>query len=223
MTHRLISRRLALSAGLGGVAAAGGLGAGGLGRAAFAAGATAPGPGAADLLFHDPEFPVLGNKLGTLSIAEFFDYRCPYCHQMEPRLRRLLAADQGIRLVAKEWPVFGGPSVTAARVALAANWQGRFAAVHEALFQAPAPLDEAKIRAAAQGAGVDMARLDRDLSHRSADLDRILARVAAEAAALKLEGTPGFVVGMYLVPGALSYEDLLKVVADARAKMKAAG
>lgn len=174
-------------------------------------------------LFNDPHDPILGNPHGTLPIAEFFDYRCPFCHRMHPLIARLLRDDPDIRYVAKEWPVFGGPSVTAARVALAANWQGKFAAVNDALFTATGPLDQARIDAAAQGAGVDMARLHHDLSARDTELQEMLGRVSQQAASLALQGTPGFVIGMYLVPGALSYDDLQKVVAEARAKLQPAG
>lgn len=173
-------------------------------------------------LFNDPDTPVLGNPLGTLPVAEFFDYRCPYCRRMHPLIARLLADEHDVRYVAKEWPVFGGPSITAARVALAANWQGKFAAVNDALFTSIGALDDANIRATTAAAGVDMARLDRDLSARGTALDRMLGRVAEQAASLGLQGTPGFVIGRYLVPGALSYDDLRKVVAQARANLQAA-
>lgn len=220
MKSSLIPRRLVLAGGFGAVAAAGAFGGQWLGRVRSAAEAD-PVVGR-DGLFRDPDAPVLGNPKGTLPLAEFFDYRCPFCRRMHPLLQRLLAEDHDIRFIAKEWPIFGGPSVTAARVALAANWQGRFAPVHDALFKSAGALDDAKIRAAVEKAGADTARLDRDLSTRSADLDTMLARVSGQARALGLQGTPGFVIGSYLVPGALSYDDLLKVVSDARAKLKSA-
>jgi protein-disulfide isomerase len=220
MKLRPIPRRLALAGGFGTVAAAGAFGGRWLGqsRTAAAAGMSLD----RDTLFHDPEDPVIGNPMSALPIAEFFDYRCPFCHKMHPLLQRLLAEDHGVRFIAKEWPIFGGPSVTAARFAVAASWQGKFAAVHDAFFETVAELDDAKIRSAAEKAGVEMDRLRRDLSTRSVDLDAMLALVSAQAHALGLQGTPGFVIGSYLVPGALSYDDLLQVVSDARAKLKSA-
>lgn len=171
-------------------------------------------------LFRDPDAPVLGNPQGSLPMAEFFDYRCPYCQQMHPLVRRLLQADSDIRYVAKEWPVFGGVSVVAARAALAANWQGKFAAVNSALFRAAGGLDAARVRDALKDAGVDMARFDHDLAARRDDLNASLGRVAMQAGSLGLQGTPVFVIGTYVVPGALSYDDLRKVVAKARAKLQ---
>lgn len=169
-------------------------------------------------LVRGPGAVVLGNPTGDATIIEFFDYRCPYCRRMHPMLKRLLAEDHGIRFVAKEWPVFGGPSVTAAKIALAADWQGKYAAVHQALMEHEGTLDEAEVRALAEKAGLDMARVDADLFRRGAELDVILDRVVAQARALGLRGTPSFIIGAYLVPGALSYDDLVRVVADARAK-----
>lgn len=162
--------------------------------------------------------PVIGNPLGRVTIVEFFDYRCPYCRIMEPRLKSVLAGDKGVRLVLKQWPVFGGVSVLAARVALASEWQGKFQAVHEALLALPLPFDEAAVRAPAQGAGVDLARLDADLTARSAELDAALAANAAEARELKLAGTPGFVIGRQVVPGAVPRDGLDSLIAQARAE-----
>jgi protein-disulfide isomerase len=75
---------------------------------------------------------VLGNPRGAVTVVEFFDYRCPYCRIMEPRLHELLTQDKSVRLVLKDWPIFGGVSVYAAQVAIAAGWQGKYAPVHDA-------------------------------------------------------------------------------------------
>lgn len=216
MGQRFMRRRAALLGGLGAVAA---MGVAGSQWLAHAQGSPRAGTQVnPNTIFRDPGDPVLGNPNGSLTIAEFFDYRCPFCVRMHPLLNRLLQEDRDIRLVIKEWPVFGGASVTAAKVALAANWQGRFVPVHEALFEHGRALDEAKVRAAAEKAGMDMARLDSDLSGRATDLQASLGRVSMQANALGLQGTPAYVVGPYLVPGAMTYDTLLQVVADARTK-----
>ena len=217
---RKVSRRAAVGVAVTGAVAAGVFAGQWLGRTPGTARAATAIAGAP--LFNDPDAPVLGNPHGILPMAEFFDYRCPFCRRMHPLVRRLLAEEPDIRFIAKEWPVFGGPSITAARVALAANWQGRFAAVNDALFASAGALDDAAIRAAAVAAGVDMARLDSDLATRSAALQTMLGNVAEQAASLGLQGTPGFVIGSYLVPGALPFADLRRVVAEARAKLQPA-
>jgi len=97
----------------------------------------------------DPNTPVAGNSLGAVTVTEFFDYRCPYCRTMQPVLEKLVAKDRRVRLVFKDWPIFGGISVYAARVAIASQWQGKYAAVHKALFALPRAMDEAAVRKAA--------------------------------------------------------------------------
>ncbi len=178
--------------------------------------AAAPDTIASPARLADAASPVLGNPRGRDIIVEFFDYRCPYCRRMQATFDRLLAQDSEARLVLKEWPVFGGVSVYAARVALASRWQGRFAAVHEGLFKASGPLDRAAVRRIARDAGVDLPRLDRDLHARRAELDGMLRQVAAQAAALGFQGTPGLVIGRHPISGALSLADLRNLLASAR-------
>jgi protein-disulfide isomerase len=172
----------------------------------------------ADDLSHDPNSPVLGNPRGAVTVVEFFDYRCPYCRIMEPRLQELLAQNKSVRLVLKDWPIFGGMSVYAAQVAIAAGWQGKYAPVHDGLFALPRTMDRDAVRNVAREADVDLAQLDRDLSVRGAEIDRILGKTDAEARTLQLKGTPGFVIGHNVVPGALSLDDLEHLVAKAKDK-----
>ncbi len=169
-------------------------------------------------LGQDPDTPVEGTPLGSVTLVEFFDYRCPYCRMMKPTLDKLIAKDRRVRLVLKEWPIFGGVSIDAARMALASQWQGKYAAVHAAFFALPRTMDLAALRHAAAGAGVDMARLDNDMRTRSGQIDAALAQVRREAHAIGFQGTPGFVVGRIVVPGALTAADMDKLVNEAAAK-----
>ena len=84
-------------------------------------------------VFDDPGSPVAGNPKGDVTLVEFFDYRCPYCKQVEPALERLIGEDRQLRFVYKEFPVLGPDSETAARVALAARKQGKYEAFHRAM------------------------------------------------------------------------------------------
>jgi len=182
--------------------------------------AAPPAPMVAALLQHvasDPDTPVLGNRAAKLTVVEFFDYRCPNCRAMAPDLADAIK-DPRVRLVAKEWPIFGGVSVFAARVALASQWQGRFAAVHRALFAIGGPVTEGSIREAARRAGLDMARLDHDLAARRGELDAALARNGREAALMGFKGPPGLLIGALVVPGALASADLKSVIEEEAAR-----
>lgn len=160
----------------------------------------------------EPDLPITGNPVGAVTIIEFFDYRCPYCRVMQPRLQALIAKDKRVRLVFKEWPIFGGASIDAARLALAAQWQGKYLAAHEALFGLPRTMDEASIRSALTEAGVDMTRLDHDLADHARDIDAQLRRNNSEAQEIGFQGTPGFVIGAAAAPGALSEAQLEALV-----------
>ena len=98
-----------------------------------------------DALLSDPGSPVGGNPDGDVTIVEFFDYRCPYCKAVAPRLAELLDGDDGIRFVYKEWPILGADSVTAARAALAAWKQDRYQEFHDRLMALAGQLDETMV------------------------------------------------------------------------------
>src|SRR6516164_1874199 len=84
-------------------------------------------------IFDNPETPVGGNPKGDVTLVEFFDYRCPYCKQVHPRLQELLADDRQLRIAYKEFPILGSVSVAAARAALAAHRQSKYQAFHDAM------------------------------------------------------------------------------------------
>lgn len=171
------------------------------------------------VVLRDPDVPVLGNPKGDVSIVEYFDYQCPYCRKLHPDLMRLVTEDGKIRLVLKDWPILTPQSKFAARLALAARFQGKYAETHAALMALTGRLDEAKIRAAAVQAGLDMNQADADMKTRAAEIEAVLARNGAQADALGFAGTPGLLVGPFKVPG-LSYEDLKGVVAQARERAR---
>lgn len=164
----------------------------------------------------DPSSPVLGNPRGKVTIIEFTDYRCPYCRVMQSRLATLLRENKEIRLVMKEWPIFGEASVYAAKVALAANWQGKYGEVHNALFALPRAMDKDAVREAVGKAGVDLAQLDKDLAARGPEIAAMLARNDVAARLFQLQGTPGFVIGHDVYFGGLSLEQLRRYVKSAK-------
>jgi protein-disulfide isomerase len=164
-----------------------------------------------------PEMPAAGAKDADVSIIEFLDYNCPFCKKTAPELQKLLHAERMVRIVYKEWPIFGEVSQYAARSALAANWQGKFLVAHDALIGAPHDLEEtSQVDSVLRGAGLDLGRLDNDRKLHSAEIDAILARNARETAALGLRGTPGFLVGRQLVPRSLTLKQLQQLIANAR-------
>jgi len=168
------------------------------------------------LVLRDPDIPVLGNPDGDISIVEYFDYNCPYCRRIAPEISQVVQDDGKVRLVLKDWPILGETSKIAARMALAAKYQDKFLAAHEALIGVSSKLTEPRIRELLAGAGVDMDRLNRDLAAKANEIDAILARNNDQALAFEFRGTPSFIVGKFRVPGILTMAQFEQVIADAR-------
>jgi protein-disulfide isomerase len=167
-------------------------------------------------VFEDPDAPIAGNPRGDASLVEFFDYRCPYCKQVESALEALLSEDRQLRFVYKEFPVLGPESVSAARAALAARKQDKYDAMHRALMGFKGEMDEAALFKVASSVGLDVARLKRDMA--APDIDRMLKANLSLATALDIRGTPGFVIGDEIVPGAISLGDLKQLIEKARSR-----
>lgn len=167
-----------------------------------------------DFLENDPNAPVIGNTEGDAVIVEFFDYNCPYCKRAAADVKALLAADDEVRVVYREWPILGEGSVFAARAALAARAQGKYEEMHWALMEMRGRAQEASILAAARDIGLDVDQLVADM-----DNDAVTAHIEtsrALAQGLGFTGTPAFVIGDALVPGAVPLSDLQGYVAAAR-------
>jgi protein-disulfide isomerase len=165
-------------------------------------------------IFEDPATPVGGNPQGDVSIVEFFDYRCPYCKQVLPTLQTLLNQDHQVRFVYKELPVLGRESVVAAHAALAARQQGKYEAFHLAMMGTRGQITEDTVYKVAGSVGLDIDRLKKDMA--APDIDRELKANLALADALNIHGTPGFIIGDQIVPGAIDLDALKNMIADAR-------
>ncbi len=169
-----------------------------------------------DELAADPAAPVGGNPDGNVTVVEFFDYNCPYCKAVYPRIAQLLAEDDQIRLVFKEWPILGPVSELAARMALAIWKQDpdKYEAFHAALLSVRGRLTRDAVFETAQGLGLDVERLKNEMD--SPEIAADLTRNKALAGSLGITGTPAFVVGDSLVPGAASLAQMKALVERAR-------
>lgn len=169
-------------------------------------------------LIENPLAPRVALRGNDVTVVEFFDYSCQYCKAMHPALARVVAGDRKVRLVYRDWPVLGPVSVSAARAAIAAQYQGRHDAFHAALFTAPGRLNEDGIRAAAARAKVDWPRLERDRTVHGAEIDALIRETWEAAQRLGLQGTPVVLVGRHLLAGALTEQQLRDAIAQARAE-----
>ena len=157
---------------------------------------------------------VAGNPKASVTIVEFFDYRCPYCKVMAPRLAALLDSDTDVRIVLKEYPILGPDSVYAARAALAAAEQGKYLGLHDRLMNHKGQLGKDTVLAAAREIGLDTVRLERDMQ--APRVEQILRDNYDMAGRLAIDGTPAFIVGDEIVGGAMELEELQAKVKAAR-------
>jgi len=168
-------------------------------------------------IFEDGVSYVAGNPQGDVTIVEFFDYRCGYCKQVQPSLMTLLKEDSKLRLVLKEMPVLGPESVIAARAAVAALEQdkgAKYLDFHNAMMEFRGQITEAEVFRLATAAKLDVAKLKTDMT--APKTEQILRANLALADTLGIQGTPGFVIGDKLVPGAVPLDTLRQLVKEAR-------
>jgi protein-disulfide isomerase len=165
-------------------------------------------------VFQDPASPVSGNPKGDVTLVEFFDYNCPYCRAMVSSLAQAEAADPRLRIVYKEFPILGAGSVFAAKAALAANKQGKYVAFHRALYQLRGPVDETKVLEVAANVGIDIQRMKADMQ--DAAIEGAIEKNVKLAEALRITGTPGFVVGDQISTGATDFDGLQALIAKGR-------
>jgi protein-disulfide isomerase len=165
-------------------------------------------------IFDDPATPVGGNPQGDVTIVEFFDYRCPYCKQVLPSLQTLLKEDRNLRFIYKEMPVLGPASVVAAHAALAAQRQGKYEAFHAAMMGVKGQITEDTVYKVAGSVGLDVDRLKQDMA--APEIEQALKANLALADALNIRGTPGFIIGNHITPGAIDLDALKDLIAEAR-------
>ena len=167
-------------------------------------------------LLNDPDDLVFGDPNGDVTIVEFFDYRCPYCKRALPAVMQTLKSDGHVRLVLKEFPILGPDSQLATRAALASNKQGKYPAFHSAMLASTSALNMTTIMSIAEANGIDTKRLQEDM--KAPEIDALIRKNLQLAEGLKIEGTPAFIVGDKLIPGAVDKAALQDLVQSARKK-----
>jgi protein-disulfide isomerase len=173
-----------------------------------------------DRVLRDPDIPAAGNPKGDITVVEFFDYQCPYCKAMHPDFKKAVEEDGNVRVIYKNWPVFGDVSVYAARLALAAKYQNKYAEAHEALISAPEKLDEARVKDLLEKGGVDIKRAEDDLKKNGDAINAALARNNEQAEAFGFQGTPSFIFNTFRFAGVLDAAGFKAAFTDARKAAK---
>lgn len=156
---------------------------------------------------------VAGNPNGGVTMAEFFDYNCPYCKRAMPDVLKLIETDKDLRVVLKEWPILGEDSIYGAKAALASRRQGKYWEFHKALM-AERRVNEASVTEVAKRVGLDVEQLKADMN--APEVQEVIDRNMKLAEALGLRGTPAFLIGEQLLPGAMPFRVLEQAIATVR-------
>jgi hypothetical protein len=171
-----------------------------------------------DAIFKSPRGVVVGNKDGDVNFVEFFDYNCGYCKKAMTDMLDLMKSDPKLRVVLKEFPVLGPGSMEAAQVAIAVRMQDptgkKYLDFHQKLLTGRGQADKARALSAAKDAGLDMAKLEKDLT--SPEVRATLEENFKIAEDMGLNGTPSYVIGKDVVVGAVGIEGLSKKISEAR-------
>jgi protein-disulfide isomerase len=167
-------------------------------------------------LFSDRTSPVEGNAQGKVIIVEFFDYRCVHCRNVASTIDQLISSNASVRVIYKNFPVLGEPSVLAARAAVAAQQQGGWPKLHRALLAYDGDFSVESLAALGASVGLDSTKLKTDMM--SPATDQALQANLTLAAALGLDATPSFVIGDRVIRGALSAEAFQALVDEESGK-----
>ena len=172
----------------------------------------------ADTIFNSPRGVVLGNKDGDVTFVEFFDYNCGYCKRAMADMLDLLKNDHKLKVVLKEFPVLSEGSVEAAKVAVAVRMQDptgqKYLDFHQKLLGGHGPADKARAMAAAKDAGLDTAKLEKDMQ--SPEVKATIAENFKLAEDMGMNGTPSYVIGKQVVVGAVGLDGLKEKISVAR-------
>lgn len=166
-------------------------------------------------IFNDPDGIVIGNPEGDVTLVEMFDYNCGYCKSSLPDLLTLLDEDPNLRVVLKEFPILSPESMSAAQVGvLVAQSEADYLAFHQALFTGTGKIDGEAALQVAETLGLDAASLRTQMA--SAEVDAVIQKSYTLADALGASGTPTFIIGDEMIPGAIGLEELRKRIANMR-------
>lgn len=170
---------------------------------------------------------MVGNPKGGVTLVEFFDYQCGHCKKMAPVVASVIEKNPNLRVIYKEFPIFGEQSLLISKAALAAGMQNKYAAMHNALLQAPKQIDEKEILNVAKSLKLNIPQFKKDMQ--SKEVQKVIDDTRKLGEQIHLMGTPAFIIastpnGVYkenadkpivFIPGATSEASLIEIVKNA--------
>lgn len=171
-----------------------------------------------DILHNNPDTPYAGNPNGDVMIAEFYDYNCGYCKKAMPTIDQLLKEDSNIKISFIEFPILSPNSQLIAKYALAVHRldADKFYAFHKQLMESRGSKSEESLIEMVTNMGLDGSKA-KEIAN-GEEIQQYLQASNKLGREIGVNGTPAFVIGNRLIPGAVSYEDLRKIVNEVREK-----
>jgi protein-disulfide isomerase len=165
-------------------------------------------------IFHNPIDAVVGNPKGDVTVVEFMDYNCGWCKKSMKEVTSLVETDKSIKVIFKDFPIFGEHSEYAAKAALAAEKQGKYWEMHQALFAHEGQVTTDVVNQLAEATGLDMKKLEADIGSKEIG-ERIAANMQL-AKNLAINGTPAFVIDAKVYGGYLPIDGMNEAIAQVR-------
>jgi hypothetical protein len=171
-----------------------------------------------DELFNDKNSPQYVPSGYDVTVVEFFDYGCGYCKKAQATVEELVKEDKKVRIVYKEFPILGQPSLEMSTVGIAVNLvdPSSYKKFHDGMMKSNERGKDAALKVA-KAAGINMSKLESTLKNDSAKINEIIQSNLSLGGTIGINGTPGFVVGEELIPGALELAAFKEKIAAARA------
>ncbi len=168
-----------------------------------------------DAIFNAPDPIILGNPDGDVTLVEFFDYNCGYCRNAVPDMAALLAEDPNLKIILKEFPILSNESIDAARIGiLVGKSDADYWSFHQTLFSSRGKVDKATALAAAAEQG--LSPVDLELRMGEEQVARTIQSSYEIAQALGISGTPTYIIGNEIIPGAIGADELRTRIANMR-------
>jgi protein-disulfide isomerase len=159
---------------------------------------------------------VLGNPDGDVTLVEFFDYNCGYCRQALPDMAALLEEDKNLKVILKEFPILSEGSLEAAQVALqVADGDADYWIFHQSMFTSRGQVNGQTALEVAEAMG--LSRVPLELGMKSPKVKQAITDSYEIAQALGISGTPSYILGDEVIPGAIGVEQLRDRIANLRA------
>ena len=156
--------------------------------------------------------PRIGNMGSRLIIVEFVDYNCGYCKKALSTISKLVKNFDNIQIVFVDYPILSESSEIAARASLAANEQNAYFEYHTILLNNKKSINENILYKIAKDLSLDIEKFKKDMS--SKKIKNNIIKNIKFANSLKIRGTPTFIIGRQILPGAFDYDKLKKIILD---------